>query len=48
MTSVFTKKWIRDEKDQWVRVPVILTRSGDGWIEEYPEPSDRADRKEAA
>lgn len=48
MSAVLTKKWVCDGQGNWFEVPVILTRSGDGWIETFPAPSDRASRKEAA
>lgn len=48
MTQVLTKKWVCDAKGNWAEVPVILARSGDGWIESFPSPSDLSPRKEAA
>jgi hypothetical protein len=47
MTSVLTTKFTCDHKGNWTEVPVILTRSGNGWVESAP-PTLPIVRKEAA
>lgn len=45
-TSVLTTKYTIDAKGNWIEVPIILTRSGNGWIER--EPPKALPRKVAA
>lgn len=45
-TSVLATKFTCDEKGNWIEVPVILTRKGSGWVEDYP-PSVRGDARKA-
>ena len=43
-----TKATVAADGKTWISVPVILIRSGSGWIERYPAPSDRAGERKAA
>lgn len=45
-TRVLTTKYTCDEKGNWIEVPVILTRKGNGWVESYP--TDRAGARKVA
>jgi len=42
MTTVLTTKWTCDASGNWREVPVILTRTPDGWTE---QPASEAEHK---
>jgi hypothetical protein len=48
MTSILTKKYTCDDQGNWIEVPIVLTRVGQGWVESSPSPSDRAVERKAA
>lgn len=46
MTLTTTK--ITMVNGNWTRVPVVLTRKGNGWVETYPGPAVVKKREQAA
>ncbi len=40
MTSLLTTKYTCDHHGKWMEIPVILTRSGNGWIEREPPKAE--------
>lgn len=42
MTSVLTKKWVCDSRGAWSEIPIVLTRSGNGWTETPAPTTERA------
>jgi hypothetical protein len=46
MTLTTTK--ITMVNGNWTRVPVVLTRKGNGWVERFLEPASSGSKTEAA